>query len=366
MKYNNYRLSNIRNTPNQFSSNYFSNQSNNDYDLQKRIEKSLYPYNSSNMNSQYKTSTINNVSDYNYNSNNSLIEDFKETLRKTQQLTNELLSKNNFFKGNYNINYKYNSNLNSDSKTSDEELDSDINTEESEENEEEENSFNNEKELNINNKQKINNINNNLSPLKKEREEKLKSSNQLLKNSNDKIKNENRILEVEITNYKSQENKKKKNILTNFDENLLTFITSLKQSLKETTKKNSEIVEKIFEYQKSIEDIINKSKKLSEEQKKLAEKIEINNRKKAEIQIMNEENEKKINNLEEEKGILNEEIEKLKLELNNLKGIANNLKILNDSNLKKKQDNKELITKLNNTIKVWIMKKINICKKMLI
>ena len=108
MKYNNYRLSNIRNTPNQFSSNYFSNQSNNDYDLQKRIEKSLYPYNSSNMNSQYKTSTINNVSDYNYNSNNSLIEDFKETLRKTQQLTNELLSKNNFFKGNYNINYKYN------------------------------------------------------------------------------------------------------------------------------------------------------------------------------------------------------------------------------------------------------------------
>ena len=37
--------------------------------------------------------------------------------------------------------------------------------------------------------------------------------------------------------------------------------------------------------------------------------------------------------------------------MNHLKGVENNLKIKNDSNLKKKQDNKELISKLNNTIK---------------
>ena len=46
-------------------------------------------------------------------------------------------------------------------------------------------------------------------------EEKLKLSNQLLKNSNQDLRNENRILEVEITNYQSNNNEKKKNILTN-------------------------------------------------------------------------------------------------------------------------------------------------------
>ena len=67
----------------------------------------------------------------------------------------------------------------------------------------------------------------------------------------------------------------------------------------------------------------------------MAEKIDINNRKKAEIQIMNEENEKKINSLEEAKHTLNKEIEKLNIELTQLKSEENNLKLLNDSTLKK-------------------------------
>ena len=44
---------------------------------------------------------------------------------------------------------------------------------------------------------------------------------------------------------------------------------------------------------------------------------------------------KKINNLEEAKHTLNKEIEKLNIELTQLKSEENNLKLLNDSTLKK-------------------------------
>ena len=371
MNSNIYGISYRKRSQNSFIPNYIYNQSNNDYDdtdLQNRINRSLYPYNKNSQ--QYKSSTINNISDYDKNSNNyDLFEDFKQTLKKTQNLTAQLMNRSEFSKGN-NGNYKknrnyYNHNLNSDSKVSSEEMDSDddnYNTEDLEENEEEEdeeeeNSLNSDKKFNKDIKrnnnnitQKYDNIKENIQIKTKDGEEKLKLSNQNLKNSNQDLRNENRILEVEILNYKTQENNKKKNNLTNYDENLLSFISSLKQALKDTTKRNTEIVDKIFQYQKSIEETDSSNKKLIEEHKNLADKIEINNRKKAEMQIMNEENEKKINNLEEEKLTLNKELEKLNLKLNDLKGVEKNLKILNDSNLKRKQDNKELITRLKNTV----------------
>ena len=250
MSINNYRKAYSKINQNQFSPNNMYNPINNDYDLQKRIDKSLYPYNYLRKKQKFESlPTINNISDYNYNSsNNELIEEFKNTLRRTQQLQNQLMNKDTFYKANYNYNnkYKYNSNFNSDSKKYSEEFDSDDNniedTEENddEEEEEEENSLNDEKEININNninKFKLRNNNNeNIIIQNKGGEEKLKLSNQLLKNSNQDLRNENRILEVEITNYKSHEDSKKKNI-TNFDENLLNFITSTKQSLKDITKK---------------------------------------------------------------------------------------------------------------------------------
>jgi hypothetical protein len=101
---NNYKASHKKRNQKQFN-NYMYSPSNNDYDLQNRINKSLYPYKTS-----QRTSTINNISDYNYNSdsNYDLIEDFKDTLRKTQLLKDELINKNTFYKGNFNINYKYN------------------------------------------------------------------------------------------------------------------------------------------------------------------------------------------------------------------------------------------------------------------
>ena len=82
-----------------------------------------------------------------------------------------------------------------------------------------------------------------------------------MKNSNEDIKNENRILEVEISNYKAQEKNKKNKISSNFNENLLNFINSLKQALKDSTKKNTEIEEKILELKKKKKNIIKKNKK---------------------------------------------------------------------------------------------------------
>ena len=194
----------------------FSNNSENDFSLQNRIDRSLYPLNKRSQLS--RPNTIHNISDYEYkNSSNNydLIEDFKATLMKTQQLTNELMQNQstNIYKGYRNNYINNNYNINFESKISSEENDSDknYNTEDLEEEEEEESedekSSKNEEEMNINinnfnNKYKI--INNNKKEndfQKKEAEEKLKLSNQNLKNSNQKLKNENRILEVEIANY---------------------------------------------------------------------------------------------------------------------------------------------------------------------
>ena len=311
MRKNNFGIyrNNYFKKANNFLPNSYFNNSENDSSLQNRIERSLYP---SNKRSQpYRTNTIHNISDYDYNnnSNNDLIEDFKTTLMKTQQLTNELRQNKTIYRNNNNYNFNKNNkfsfdfnnnfnnknyNLNLDSKISSDDNDSDKNfntddlDEEEEETSEENNSSFNKQEMNINmNRNKIINKN------KNENEEKLKLSNQNLKNSNQQLKNENRILEVEITNYQNHPSEKKKNILTNYDQNLFSFITSLKKGLRATNKKNNEIVDFILDMQKNAEGIDKKNKKLIEEQKKLSEQIEINNRKKAEIQIMNEENEKK-------------------------------------------------------------------------
>ena len=134
---NKYQMKYIQRNPNNFSSNYLYNKSNNDADLQNRIERSLYPYNKRVQ--PYTSSTINNISNFYDNSSNyDLIEDFKATLMKTEQLANNLMNKNNIYKSNYN-NYKYNSNINLDSKISSDEIDSDdnYNSDDLEENEEE-------------------------------------------------------------------------------------------------------------------------------------------------------------------------------------------------------------------------------------
>ena len=396
-RYNNFNY--MRNTP--YKSPF------NDYDLQNRITNSLYGNKNRNINikkytpSHITTSSNNslnvNLNNANYllnnnlrpssiyNNSNNIIQDFKTTLMQTQALTNKIMTKNNFYKnkysnnvGNFNYNnYNYNivTDTNNDSNLSYNSsyhsgMTDDVGDTSSLNLDEISDDSNNIEELNDkykykyaykkdnNNKNNINNINKNnnkqkeVTNIKKEEEDKLKLSNQILKKSNQDLRNQNRILEVEITNYKTKEKKLKgnSNIFTHFDENLQSFISSLKKSLKESITKNLQTMDSIFNFQKDNQEILKNNKKLREEHAKLAGKIEGDNRMKAEIQCSNEENEKKISTLTEEKNNLNNDLEKLKIELLNLKNTEKNLKMLTDSNMKRKKDNDELLNKLKSTI----------------
>ena len=375
---------------NYLNRNNYYNSHFNDPDLQSRITNSLYPnrnraknipvYTPSNM------TTLNNINmNLNYMPNNTfrkslnsknVIDDFKTTLMQTQAITNKIMTKDNFFKNrNFNNNI-FNKNINYD--TSDlsnnslensilsEENDSSINLDDlSDElkNLEEENNVNDfNYKLSYRKKNNNDNMNMNMNfniktdniyNINKREEENLKSSNQILKKSNQDLRNNNRILEVEITNYKVQKNNLNgnNNLYSHFDENLQKFLNKEKNDFKDYINKNTKLIDQIFDIHKEIQKILEKKKKLTDEYSKIAAKIEEENRKNAEKQWMNEENEKKIEMLTEEKNNLNHDIEKLKIELINLKNKENNLKILNESNLKKKKDNHELVTKLNNTIK---------------
>ena len=78
--------------------------------------------------------------------------------------------------------------------------------------------------------------------------------------------------------------------------------------------------------------------------------IEKRNRKYAEIQTTNEENEQKLSNLEDEKNTLLHELESQKITLLKLKNKENNLNLLCESNKKLLNDKEEHILKLKNTI----------------
>ena len=329
VKPRNFSLNNF----NYINRNNYYNSHYNDYDLQRRISNSLYPYKNTNIISQRytpsymtylsnKNKKINNYmtnNNYEQSSNSSnLIEDFKNTLMTTQALTNKIMTKTNFYKNNNN---NFNENINYDnsdiSKNSSnhyiysEENDSSINLDEI--SDDINNIEDNYDKFKYNYTYKfINNDLNNKKPIfnyKQNEEDNLKESNKNLKKINQDLLNQNRILEVEITNYKIHENnlKGKSPFTTQFDENLQKFISSLKKEYKESVNKNLETAEQIFDFQKEIEDILNKNKNLGDEHSKIARKIEQENRKRAEIQIMNEENEKKITNLNIEKNNLNDE-----------------------------------------------------------
>ena len=80
------------------------------------------------------------------------------------------------------------------------------------------------------------------------------------------------------------------------------------------------------------------------------EKIEKKNRKFAEIQLINEENEQKILSLQDEKQSLSNELESRKIYLLKLKYKEDNLNLLNESNKRALNDKEEHILKLKNTI----------------
>jgi hypothetical protein len=168
-----------------------------------------------------------------------------------------------------------------------------------------------------------------------------------------KIKKENRILEVEINNYKNLANQYL-NFGTNYDIKSNNYyessINNYKQSFQQNVQNNCRIIDLIINNQQKTDYLINKIKELNQKNKIVFQRIEQKNRKNAEIQILNEENEQKMINLEEEKNTLTEELEKNKILLVNLKNKEHNLNLLNESNKRVLHDNEEHINKLRNMI----------------
>ena len=168
----------------------------------------------------------------------------------------------------------------------------------------------------------------------------------LLMKSNIRMRKENRILEREINNYQKQflNHKNLYNIYNNiFPKNFHFFKTNLLSSINN----NTNILDQIFKSQQINQNIINKIKNIYSRNENIFKKVESINREKAEIQILNEENEKKLNDLKEENELYKDEIQKIKLELIEMKNKNNNLNVLKNSCIKKIQDTEELINNLN-------------------
>ena len=150
---------------------------------------------------------------------------------------------------------------------------------------------------------------------------------------------ENRILEIEIENYKKLANQISKIYDNNYENGFdnrysRKTINELEESLHQNNQNNCKIIDSILKIQKSNDDLTSKIKILSNQVNKNFKKIEKRNRKNAEIQILNEENEQKVINLQEEKISLQDELEKKKIMLLNLKYKEKNLNLLNESNKK--------------------------------
>ena len=120
--------------------------------------------------------------------------------------------------------------------------------------------------------------------------------NDLMK-SNIGIRKQNKILETEINNYKNQIYSRKsisKDYFSLLDKNSNKIKSLLQLSIKE----NTQILDKILKIIESNQNLSEQIKNISSGHKQLFKKVEIFNRKNAEIQILNEENENKLNNLQ--------------------------------------------------------------------
>ena len=190
---------------------------------------------------------------------------------------------------------------------------------------------------------------------KEKEKEKLESEGKIIINDYNEIKKENRILEIEIENYKKLANQISKIYDNNYENGFdnrysRKTINELEESLHQNNQNNCKIIDSILKIQKSNDDLTSKIKILSNQVNKNFKKIEKRNRKNAEIQILNEENEQKVINLQEEKISLQDELEKKKIMLLNLKYKEKNLNLLNESNKKALNDKEEHIIKLKNSI----------------
>ena len=178
---------------------------------------------------------------------------------------------------------------------------------------------------------------------------KLNENINLLIMSNQELRKDNRIMEEEIKNYRNQTKSFVLQDFNSFNPDLQSIKGFLK-SFKDSIYANCKILDGILDTKKINDKNYLKITNLYEKNKFLFTKIENSNRRNAEIQISNEENEQKMNQLEEEKNNLTNELESLKLTYSKLLNQEKNLNLLNESNKKVLQDNEEHIFKLKNTI----------------
>ena len=199
---------------------------------------------------------------------------------------------------------------------------------------------------------------------KNEREEKiLEDEGKTLINKYQEIRKDNRILEIEINNYKKLANK-----YINFGNNYKykfnnkysqNTINQLEQSLHQNIQNNCYLIDTILKIKNENQILSSKIKSLSKMMDLDLQKIEKRNRKNAEIQITNEENEQKIINLQDKKQSLLHELENQNIILLKLKNKEDNLNLLNESNKKAINDKEEHILKLKNTINKYNIYKDN-------
>ena len=185
---------------------------------------------------------------------------------------------------------------------------------------------------------------------------KLKLSNQVLTRANLDLRNNNKILELEINSYKTNTrlsnltNSFGKNIpSTEYDNNLANFIQNSKTSLIDSINGNLYLIDQINTIQNQNKKLFEENLALVQNYNERIKEIENCNRKNAEIQITNQENEKAYEEIEKNNKILRETLGKLQLELTELESKENNLNLINESNMKTKNDNEELLFQLKTT-----------------
>ena len=198
---------------------------------------------------------------------------------------------------------------------------------------------------------------------KKNREEniltELDTDRSKLMKKNIDIRKQNMIMETEINNYKNQlysrrRNSNRKNYLPTGNENYRKYKLLLQSSMNENTAK----LDKLFQLFEINDKLKTQIKIDTLAHNPLFKKVETYNHENAEIQIINQENKKKLKILQNERNELLEKREQLNLYLLDLKNKGKNYNMIYDSINSKVKDTGELINKLNDN-KILLEEELN-------
>ena len=199
---------------------------------------------------------------------------------------------------------------------------------------------------------------------KKNREEniltELDTDRSKLMKKNIDIRKQNMIMETEINNYKNQLysrrniNPNMKNYLPPGNENYRKYKLLLQSSMNENTAK----LDKLFQLFETNDKLKNQIKFDTLAHNPLFKKVETYNHENAEIQIINQENKKKLKILQNEQNELLEKREQLNLYLLDLKHKGKNYNMIYNSINSKVKDTGELINKLNDN-KILLEEELN-------